>query len=55
MTTYITAARKEATYARELIRQLLAATDPAEKEAIANELQASVIQVASYMGAPSYK
>ena len=45
---------KEAAYARELIRQLLAATDEDEKQEIANELVGCVSQLAAELGTPGY-
>lgn len=49
-----TTAKSEATYARELIRQLLAATDPNEKQEIANELVACVAQIACELDTPGF-
>jgi hypothetical protein len=47
-------ANSEATYARHLIRLLLAEQDPAEKTDIANTLVACVTQIAHEVGAPEY-
>jgi len=47
-------ALSEAKYSRELIRLLLQAKTDAEKEEIANELVASVIEIARQLNTPNY-
>jgi hypothetical protein len=47
-------ALSDASYARHLIRLLLAETDPDEKNVLSNELVACVTSLAHEVGAPEY-
>ena len=49
-----TVAKSEATYVRELLRQIFEAKDTADLDEIATELVASAIKLCSELNAPSF-
>jgi hypothetical protein len=48
-------AKSEATYVRELLRQIFEAKDEADLDEIATELVASTITICAELGAPSFR